>query len=78
MNRHHQADEPRTSDASLASLHRAGWTIGDAAFGGIGPGLVWLVSGSNGENLIRAQGATRDEAWDRAVEQARSLGMLGD
>jgi hypothetical protein len=32
---------------------RAGWSIGDAAFTGPG-GLVWLVTGHNGENLILA------------------------
>ena len=32
---------------------------------------------SNGENLISADGATRAEAWASALEQARSLGMLG-
>jgi hypothetical protein len=68
----------RTSDVSLASLHQAGWTSGDTAFLGADSGIVWLVSGRNGENLIRAEGATRDEAWHRAVEQARSLGMLRD
>ena len=40
-------------------------------------GLVWVVSGSNGENRIRAEGATAAEAWQRAEEQARALGMLG-
>jgi hypothetical protein len=39
-------------------------------------GVLWLVSGSNGETLIRAEGSTRGEAWGKAVEQARSLGML--
>jgi hypothetical protein len=47
--------------------------IGDvAAHDGAG-GLVLIVWGHNGENLIRAEGATRDEAWGRAVEQARTL-----
>jgi hypothetical protein len=35
-----------------------------------------VVTGSNGENAIRGQAETVDEAWWRAVEQARSLGML--
>jgi hypothetical protein len=31
---------------------------------------------NSGENLIRAEGTTRAEAWGWAVEQARTLGML--
>jgi hypothetical protein len=70
-------DYVQPSDEALARLHRAGWSIGDiAAHDGAG-GLSWLVWGSNDENLIRSEGATRDEAWDRVVEQARALGMLG-
>ena len=76
-------DDPDGLDAQLPPdiealdrLHRAGWSIGDVAYHDGAGGLVWLVSGSNGENLIRAEGATRDEAWDQAVEQARALGML--
>jgi hypothetical protein len=40
-------------------------------------GPLWRVSGANGENVIDAIGLTRAEAWYRAVEQARALGMLG-
>jgi hypothetical protein len=36
----------------------------------------WLVLGSNGENLIRAVGATQAEAWRLASEQAAAVGML--
>jgi hypothetical protein len=64
-----------SSDDSFGLLHRSGWTIGDTAFQ-VGDGLVWLVTGSNGENLIRAEGATRAEAWHRGVEQAAAVGML--
>jgi hypothetical protein len=42
-------------------LHRSGCSIGDIA-GWTPEGLVWLVWGSNGENLIRAEGPTRGEA----------------
>jgi hypothetical protein len=38
--------------------------------------LVWVVSGRNGENPIRAEGATSAEAWLAAVEDARLMGML--
>jgi hypothetical protein len=34
------------------------------------------VSGANGENLLRAEAAGQAEAWWRACEQARAVGML--
>ena len=40
-------------------------------------GPAWLVTGANGENVIEAHAATQAEAWHKAAEQARSLGMLG-
>ena len=61
-------------DCRCLLLHRAGWTIGDATVA-TSEGLVWLVWGRNGENLIRAEGRTRDEAWEEAVAQARAVGM---
>jgi hypothetical protein len=76
-NRIDQGHDSRDSDDALARLHRSGWSIGDAAFHDGAGGLSWLVWGSNGENLIRVEGATRAEAWGRAVTQARGLGMLG-
>jgi hypothetical protein len=36
----------------------------------------WLVTGTNGENLLRAEAAGQAEAWWRACEQARAVGML--
>jgi hypothetical protein len=60
----------------ILRLKRAGWTIGDTVCYGAG-GRFWVVSGSNGENLIRAEGRTDVEAWREAVEQARAVGMLG-
>ena len=62
-------------DESLDRLRRAGWSVGDTAFG---PehALVWYVSGSNGENLIDAHGGSRAEAYWRACLQAREFGML--
>ena len=65
-----------SSDESFLRLHAAGWSIGDAAYVERGDGvrLVWLVTGTNGENRIRAEGPTRDEAWREAVGQARPWG----
>ncbi|MGH7169929.1 MAG: hypothetical protein ACRELG_06605 [Gemmataceae bacterium] len=48
-------------DESFARLHRAGWSIGET--GGAG---VWHVTGTNGENVIHAEGRT----------QAGAVGML--
>jgi hypothetical protein len=65
--------------AAMARLHGVGWSLGVAAFRAAdGSGrLVWEVDGRDGENVIRAGGATEGEAWRRAAEQARSLGMRG-
>jgi hypothetical protein len=67
-------DKLSPSDIALIRLKRAGWSVGDAAFAGV-KGATWLVSGSNGENLIRAWGPTQGEAWAEAVRQAREIGM---
>jgi hypothetical protein len=40
-------------------------------------GPAWRVIGANGENLIDATGETQAVAWQKAAEQARSLGLLG-
>jgi hypothetical protein len=68
---------PTVAAEYLDRLHRAGWSLGDTAFHAVGGGLVWVVSGRNGENQLRAEGAISAEAWEQAVEQARSLGMSG-
>jgi len=39
--------------------------------------VVWQADGRDGESVIRAAGATEGEAWPGALDQARSLGMLG-
>ena len=54
------------SDRAFAVLHRSGWTIGDTAFSRPS-GVAWCVYGRNGENVIRAVGRTRDEAWADAL-----------
>jgi hypothetical protein len=61
---------------SFARLHAAGWTVGDDAAHGEA-GLMWIVTGANGENRIEARGATQDEAWRNAVLQAEAMGMAG-
>ena len=39
--------------------------------------MLCVGFGANGENVLDATGESQAEAWQRAVEQARSLGMLG-
>jgi hypothetical protein len=58
-------------DESRGRLNRAGWSVGEIA-----TARRWWVTGANGENLVSASGATQAEAWWRACEQARSVGML--
>jgi len=48
---------------AMKRLNRSGWSIGDTAFIGAECGsLTWMVIGHNGENVIRAEGATQHEA----------------
>jgi hypothetical protein len=56
-------------------LRQPDWSIGDIA-GWTPGGPFWLVWGSNGENLIRSEGKTRDVAWRDAEMQALALGIL--
>jgi hypothetical protein len=60
-----------TTDEALDRMHRAGWSVGDVVAGG-----TWIVSGANGENLLRAAGRTQAEAWAQACEQGAAVGML--
>ena len=59
-------------DESFDRLRRAGWSVGEIPTAG-----EWVVSGTNGENVMEARGPTQTEAWWRACEQARAVGMLG-
>ena len=59
-------------DECADRLSRAGWSAGDIQlFSG-----AWLVSATNGENLIHGRGESQPQAWWRAVEAARVVGML--
>jgi hypothetical protein len=60
-----------TVDESLDRLRRAGWSVGEA-----GSATRWVVTGTNGENMIQAEGCTQAEAWWLACQQARAVGML--
>ncbi len=71
-----RCEYPSSCD-SYARLHQAGWSVGDAALVGASGTLVWIVTGHNGENLIRAEGPSRKAAWWEACSQAVAVGMLG-
>jgi hypothetical protein len=58
-------------DECLSRLHRAGWCVGHAAFG-----ATWQVDGTNRENALLARGATLEEAYRLACDQARAVRML--
>jgi hypothetical protein len=58
-------------DESCARLHQAGWSIGDFA-----TAHRWIVSATNGENAIYAEGESQAAAWYRATLQAEAVGML--
>ena len=61
----------------LDQLHADGWNVGDTAFFDVEDGgPVWVVAGTNGENMIRAEGATCAEAWRRALDLAAAGEML--
>ena len=47
-----------------------GWSVGET-----GSATCWQVSGTNGENAIYAEGRTQAEAWARACERARAVGI---
>lgn len=68
------ADSPAVAEM-MRALNRAGRSIGDVAYDAPS-GRVWIVSGTNGENRIVAEGPTEAEAWWAACEQARMMGML--
>jgi len=61
--------------ASASASACAARTIGETAFGP-DRSLVWIVSGSNGENRVEARGQSQAEAWYRAAQQAAAVGML--
>jgi hypothetical protein len=50
--------------------------IGETAFFDVERVVVHVVTGTNGENQILAEGKTAAEAWCRALGQAAEVGML--
>jgi hypothetical protein len=61
-----------TVDYYADRLRRAGWSTGDACL----DDGTWLVTGTNGENAIRARAGSQIDAWQNAAGQARLMGIL--
>jgi hypothetical protein len=57
-------------------LHRAGWNVGDV-MASTAKGREWLVTGTNGENVLRVTAPTQARAWLLAREQAEMMWRLG-
>jgi hypothetical protein len=56
-------------------LDRSGWRL--EVFSSMVAGAVqWRVIGNNGKERVVAYADTRLDAWLKAVEQAKALGML--
>jgi hypothetical protein len=71
-----RVDDGSHVDQPLKLLHAAGWCVGDTAFVTAAGTLIWLVSGCNGENVIRTEGLTQAAAWWAACDRTRAVGML--
>jgi hypothetical protein len=69
-------DDHDAVDQALKLLLAADWSVGDTACVTEAGLLAWLVTGRNGENVIRAKGPTQAAAWLMACDQAREVGML--
>ena len=55
-------------DESADRLRRVGWSAGDMKL----LSGAWLVSATNRKNIIHARGDSQAQAWQRAVEAART------
>ena len=72
------AEDRGDAMAIIERLHRAGWSIGDVPLRGERGGLVWIVLGRHGADLLIVSGPTHIEAWRWALDQAATCGMLLD
>ena len=64
------------SPTCSTSFHACGWNVSITAFFDVKDGgQVWVVTGTNGENRLRAEGATCAEAWRQVLDQAAVVEM---
>jgi hypothetical protein len=55
----------------VLALKEAGWSVGDVRLAGPS-GADWLVTGTRGGRSLRAEGATREDAWAEALRLAEA------
>lgn len=67
-----------SAEESSGRLHRSGWHLRVVVLTDTSGRTVWEVSGRRGENEIKAEGATRFEAWHKAAFAAAACGMLAE
>jgi hypothetical protein len=63
---------------SIDRLQRSEWHLGVSSITDSSGRTTWQVNGRLGEHRFQVEGATRAEAWHRAVEAAAAVGMLAD
>ena len=72
----HQVSSTMSDDRPIAGLiwglESEGWSLAEHLIIRSDGQLTWIVSGFNGPNAIRSQGASMAEAWAGAAEQART------
>jgi hypothetical protein len=67
-----------SAEESSTRLLRSGWRLRVMVFTDSSGRTVWEISGRLGENQIKAEGASRCEAWHEAAVSAAACGMLAD
>jgi hypothetical protein len=64
-------NEAFAAEDVLVALKEAGWSVGDVRL--VGPSdSVWLVTRTREGRSIRAEGASRAEAWREALRLAET------
>ncbi len=75
--RHRTSQKAITAaNAAQDRLNEAGWFFTVSTIIGFDGLVTWIVSGTDGVNLIRVDGASREEAWISAFEQTQRLVFL--
>jgi hypothetical protein len=68
-----RTDEWSPVDECYERLRQAGWLVSDVLVE-TAEGPAWIVTGTDGANLLRAIGQTQTEAWLQALDQAEVAG----
>jgi hypothetical protein len=68
--------ESSLTDDPIARLHRSGWHMSVKSVTDTSDRTGWEIAGHLGENRFAVEGATREEAWQKAVLAAAACGML--